>query len=148
MDDSSHATPFIFITILCFNYNYGKRYDITYLATASADFETTGGLTQGTGVIAGAFGCTHVPFIRHPQRHRKPHFQRSGSPIVAWRLLCAITARRQRMRRRHSRDPLGCHLSFSPSRQAMASSSTRTASSTAITGRAWNSKAGYVEQNL
>jgi hypothetical protein len=40
------------------------------------------------------------------------------------------------------------HLRLSPSRQAMASSSTRTASSTAITGRAWNSKAGYVEQNL
>ena len=31
---------------------------------------------------------------------------------------------------------------FSPSRQAIASSSTRTASSTGITGRAWNSKAG------
>ena len=35
--------------------------------------------------------------------------------------------------------------SFSPSRQAIASSSTLTASSTAITGRAWNSKAGKVE---
>ncbi len=40
------------------------------------------------------------------------------------------------------------HLRFSPSRQAIASSSTRTASSTAITGRTWNSKAGQVEQNL
>src|SRR5712692_9185935 len=45
-------------------------------------------------------------------------------------------------------DLLGCQLRFSPSRQAMASSSTRTASSTEMTGRAWNSKAGYVEQNL
>ena len=45
-------------------------------------------------------------------------------------------------------DLLGCQLRFSPSRQAMASSSTRTASSTAITGRACISKAGKVEQNL
>ena len=44
--------------------------------------------------------------------------------------------------------PLECHLLLSPSRQVIASSSTRTASSTAITGRAWNSKAGKVEQNL
>ncbi len=34
------------------------------------------------------------------------------------------------------------HLRFSPSLQAIASSSTRTASSTGITGRAWNSNAG------
>ena len=37
---------------------------------------------------------------------------------------------------------------FSSSRQAIASSSTLTASSMAITGRAWNSKAGKVEHTL
>ena len=44
----------------------------------------------------------------------------------------------------------GCsvHVPFSPSRQAIASSSTRIASSTGITGRAWNSNAGSIEQNL
>jgi len=54
------------------------------------------------------------------------------------------TSRRQRL----ECDLLGCQLRFSPSRQAMASSSTRTASSTGITGRASISKAGKVEQNL
>src|SRR6266699_6834314 len=40
------------------------------------------------------------------------------------------------------------HLRLSPSRKAIASSSTRTASMTRTTGRAWNSKAGNIEQNL
>ena len=40
------------------------------------------------------------------------------------------------------------YLGFSPSRKAIASSSTRTASMTGTTGRAWNSKAGSIEQNL
>src|SRR6266545_6765506 len=45
-------------------------------------------------------------------------------------------------------DPLECYLPFSPSRKAIASSSTRTASITGTTGRASNTKAGRVEQNL
>src|SRR5438477_12659601 len=45
-------------------------------------------------------------------------------------------------------DPLECHLLSSPSRKAIASSSTRTASMTGITGRASNTKEGRVEQNL
>src|SRR4029453_10415486 len=40
------------------------------------------------------------------------------------------------------------HLRFSPSRQAITSSSPRTASSTVMTGRASNTKAGSIEQNL
>lgn len=44
--------------------------------------------------------------------------------------------------------PLLRHLRWSPSRQAIASSSTRTASSTGITGRTCISKAGKVEQHL
>ena len=40
------------------------------------------------------------------------------------------------------------HLALSPSRKAIASSSTLTASMTGTTGRAWNSKAGNIEQNL
>jgi hypothetical protein len=40
------------------------------------------------------------------------------------------------------------HLPLRLSRQAIASSSTRIASATGITGRAWNSKAGSIEQNL
>ena len=38
------------------------------------------------------------------------------------------------------------HLSLRLSRQAIASSSTRIASATGTTGRAWNSKAGSIEQ--
>jgi hypothetical protein len=45
-------------------------------------------------------------------------------------------------------DALENHLRLSPSRKAIASSSTRTASMTGTTGRAWNSKAGNIEQNL
>src|SRR5439155_2171478 len=44
--------------------------------------------------------------------------------------------------------PFECHLRLSPSRQAIVSSSTRTASSTGITGRASNTKAGQVEHTL
>src|SRR5258708_22884596 len=40
------------------------------------------------------------------------------------------------------------YLRASPSRKAIASSSTRTASMTGTTGRAWNSKAGNIEHNL
>jgi len=40
------------------------------------------------------------------------------------------------------------YLLFSPSRQAMTSSSPRTASSTGITGCTWNTNAGSIEQNL
>ena len=40
------------------------------------------------------------------------------------------------------------HLRLSPSRKAIASSSTRTASSMGMTGRASNTKAGSIEQNL
>jgi hypothetical protein len=40
------------------------------------------------------------------------------------------------------------HSRFSPSRQAITSSSPRTASSTVMTGRASNTKAGSIEQNL
>jgi hypothetical protein len=40
------------------------------------------------------------------------------------------------------------HLRLSSSRKAIASSSTRTASSMGITGRASNTKAGSIEQNL
>jgi hypothetical protein len=40
------------------------------------------------------------------------------------------------------------HVSLRLSRQAIASSSTRIASATGTTGRAWNSKAGSIEQNL
>ena len=40
------------------------------------------------------------------------------------------------------------HLPFNPSRQAITSSSPRTASSTAMTGRASNTKEGSIEQNL
>jgi hypothetical protein len=43
---------------------------------------------------------------------------------------------------------LAFHLPFSPSRKAIASSSTRTASMTGTTGRASNTKAGSIEQNL
>jgi len=46
------------------------------------------------------------------------------------------------------RDPIGCHLPFRPSRQAITSSSARTASWTATTGRASISNAGSIEQNL
>ena len=46
------------------------------------------------------------------------------------------------------REPLECHVRFNPSRQSIASSSTRTASMTGTTGRASNTKAGRVEQNL
>src|SRR5689334_12336650 len=41
-----------------------------------------------------------------------------------------------------------CHLRLSPSRKAIASCSTRTASMTGTTGRASNTKAGSIEQNL
>ena len=41
-----------------------------------------------------------------------------------------------------------CQLPFSPSRKAIASSSTRTASITGTTGRASNTNAGSIEQNL
>jgi hypothetical protein len=41
-----------------------------------------------------------------------------------------------------------CQLGLSPSRQAITSSSPRTASSTVMTGRASNTKAGSIEQNL
>ena len=44
--------------------------------------------------------------------------------------------------------PPGCYLLFSPSRQAITSSSPRTASSTRITGCTWNTNAGSMEQNL
>lgn len=40
------------------------------------------------------------------------------------------------------------YLPFSPSRQAMTSSSPRTASSTGITGCTWKTNAGSIEQNL
>src|SRR5665213_636042 len=40
------------------------------------------------------------------------------------------------------------HLRFSPSRKAIDSSSTRTASSMGITGRASKTNAGSIEQNL
>jgi hypothetical protein len=40
------------------------------------------------------------------------------------------------------------HLSLSPSRNAIDSSSTRTASSMGITGRASKTNAGSIEQNL
>src|SRR4051794_29877710 len=43
---------------------------------------------------------------------------------------------------------LGYHLPLRSLRKAIASSSTRTASITGTTGRAWNSKAGSIEQNL
>src|SRR5579864_8706109 len=49
---------------------------------------------------------------------------------------------------RDANDPLGGHLPFSPSRQAMTSSSPRTASSTRMTGCASNTNAGSIEQNL
>jgi hypothetical protein len=45
-------------------------------------------------------------------------------------------------------DSLENYWRLSPSRQAIVSSSTRTASATGITGRAWNSKAGQVEHTL
>ena len=41
-----------------------------------------------------------------------------------------------------------CHLPFNPSRQAITSSSPRTASSTRTTGCTWNTNAGSIEQNL
>ena len=43
------------------------------------------------------------------------------------------------------REPLECHVRFNPSRQSIASSSTRTASMTGTTGRASNTKAGDIE---
>jgi hypothetical protein len=43
---------------------------------------------------------------------------------------------------------VGCHFPLSPSRKEIASSSTRTASITGTTGRASNTKAGNIEQNL
>src|ERR1700741_3855525 len=44
--------------------------------------------------------------------------------------------------------PLFSHLALSPSRKAMDSNSTRTASSIGITGRASKTNAGSIEQNL
>ena len=46
------------------------------------------------------------------------------------------------------RDPARCHLPFSPSRQAITSSSARTASLTGTTGRASKTNCGSIEQNL
>src|SRR5712691_5703424 len=62
---------------------------------------------------------------RHPARRAKE------APYA-----CRHTGRLANALRPVRCDLLGCQLRFSPSRQAMASSSTRTASSTAITGRA------------
>jgi len=50
------------------------------------------------------------------------------------------------LRKAHGR--AGCHLAVSLSRQAMTSSSARTASMTGITGRASMLNAGSIEQNL
>lgn len=68
-----------------------------------------------------------------------------GAPfLVANVRLLAPLADHARMRD----DVLRRYFSLSPSRKAMASSSTRTASITGTTGRASKTKAGSIEQNL
>ncbi len=58
------------------------------------------------------------------------------------------TGHPNRYRQTAREDPCAPQSIFRPLRQAMTSSSPRTASSIGITGLAWNSKAGSMEQNL
>ena len=89
-----------------------------------------------------------------------------GSPLPTHRDIAAALKRTQpnnALRRRYSarsaetrplsNPQLGSvvsllHFGLSPSRKAIASSSTRTASAIGITGRASNTNAGNIEQNL
>ena len=93
-------------------------------------FEATGGFEHGVVAALAAAGLPVV--VANPRQVRD--FGRA----------CGQLAKSDRI------DAAGAshHLPFSPSRQAITSSSPRTASSTVMTGRASKTKAGSIEQNL
>ena len=82
-----------------------------------------------------------------PERRLSPIQRSSGRPHrgASSRPTADIRNRYRRTKREETCAPQSI---FRPSRQAMTSSSPRTASSIGITGLAWNSKAGSMEQNL
>src|SRR2546423_9672830 len=79
----------------------------------------------------------------------KPVFECSldGGHAVRGPWSCGHVVCRRGRRLGHIRSPQH-HWALSPSRNAIASCSTRTASMTGTTGRASNTKAGNIEQNL
>ena len=87
-----------------------------------------------------------------PAMVKAPYAVGSGDPFAASGAILSpretILLAKDRSQNRVSRVVSESHLPLSPSRKAIASCSTRTASIDGDHGRAWNSKAGSIEQNL